>query len=212
MVHTDTDLNPMTVGGRLLLAACSVHVNVAYAFRARLCVNRESDNAECMKTMFQVYTDATMQERVKELAQEVDAPIGDVLALVASYGLDRIKKDALIAWAQTLPARKGRIGNNMTKVERTALAGLQLLTKEGFEKDGISFRFCVDDIAHKVGLRIAVAQDALAALQMRGLVGSVAMSGDGPEPDYDAWGRAKGTVWWTVEAHAAWKLAKGIKG
>jgi hypothetical protein len=163
-----------------------------------------------MKTVFQVFTDVGLQVRVKELAQRGNVPIGDVLALVANYGLDRLSTEAFDAWAAQ--HQSPRLQGGLRKNERLALEGLRTLTKEGFEKDGISFRFCVDDIAHKVGLRIAVAQDALAALQMRGLVGSVAMSGDGPEPEYDAWGRAKGTVWWTVEAHAAWKLAKGIKG
>ncbi len=146
-----------------------------------------------MKTVFTVSTDAVAVAKVRALAAEVDAPIGDLVTLFLSYAIDRIKPEALKEWADKQVSRKGRLAGGLTKVERACITGIQALEA----REGVR-RFAAEDIAHAIGVRIAVAHDALNALKLRGLVGTFSLAPkDGPQ--FDKWGRELQTVWWLTD-------------
>lgn len=147
-----------------------------------------------MKTTTSFSVEATAVERLKNKAHSLDVPIGDLLELFIDLGLAKVPHERLVTWAGAKLSRKGRLGGGLRRDERAVLAAIEALHVD----DPASHLFGAETIARKIGLRVAVAQDALNALVLRGM----AKRYDLAPGEVDRWGRDVGSVW-CLPAHEA---------
>lgn len=150
-----------------------------------------------MKTYYNVYADTDVVDALRKAAAECEIAQGDLLGLLVRHGLERLKPEAIRAWAAKRSGQKGRRAGALTADETALIDAVAQLHRA----EPIAARFTLADLQRVCSLPPRELYRGALRLQERGLT-AVAM-GD----KRDRWDRP---VNWSVGLSDAGRQRQGV--